>query len=446
MLAGARFSCRTPAGLAGIGHNAFMSRLLKIAAAIVLALALLLAAVAGALQHWVGSDDFRSRVAQQLSAALGVPVQLAGVSVNLLPLPAVALQQVQVRSQPPLTLELVEARPVWVGLLRGRLEVATLIVRNAVVPEQAVAAITAALRKQRPAGAGKNAQPASMAFLPRRTVLDHITWVHAKGGESTTLDLQARLDDDGLPASAELAVLKGRLEGTKAKLARESDHWALQAAVGGGTVTGTLRLRPGPNGGATLQGELETAKVEVSALTAPSRTLTGRLEAHTTLQADARDMAGLVEASQTQTRFVVHGAVLHGIDLAKAVKTVGMNRGGETQLDTLAGNVTTHGRAVQLTNLVATSGALSANGTVAMAPDKSLNGRLNVNLAAAAVGGALGVPLSVGGTLDSPSVTLSQGALIGAAIGTVLAPGLGTAAGAGLGGKLGEGLKGLFGK
>ena len=446
MLAVARFSCRTPAAHAGIGHNVFMSRLLKIAIAIVLALALVLAAVAGALRHWVGSDDFRGRVAQQLSAALGVPVQLGGVSVNLWPLPAVALQQVQVRSQPPLTLELVEARPVWIGLLRGRLEVATLIVRNAMVPEQAVAAIAAALRKQHPAGAGKNAQPASMAFLPRRTVLDHITWVHAKGGESTTLDLRARLDDDGLPASAELAVLKGRLEGAKAKLARESDHWTLDAAVGGGTVTGKLRLRPGPNGGATLQGELETAKVEVSALTAPSRTLTGRLEAHTTLQADARELAGLVEASQTQTRFVVDGAVLHGIDLAKAVKTVGMNRGGETQLDTLAGNVTTHGRAVQLTNLVATSGALSANGNVAMAPDKSLNGRLNVNLAAAAVGGALGVPLAVGGTLDSPSVTLTQGALIGAAIGTVLAPGLGTAAGAGLGGKLGEGFKGLFGK
>jgi len=142
----------------------------------------------------------------------------------------------------------------------------------------------------------------------------------------------------------------------------------------------------------------------------------------------------------------VHNAVIHGIDLAKAVKSVGLNRGGETRLDTLAGNVTTQGRAVQLSNLVATSGALSANGNVAMAPDKSLSGRVTVDLASAAAGGAIGVPLQVGGTMDSPSVTLSHGALVGAAIGTALAPGVGTGAGAKLGDKLGDGLKGLFGK
>jgi hypothetical protein len=142
----------------------------------------------------------------------------------------------------------------------------------------------------------------------------------------------------------------------------------------------------------------------------------------------------------------VHNAVVHGIDLEKAVKSVGLNRGGETHLNTLAGNVSTQGHAVQLSNLVATSGKLSANGTIAMAPNRSLNGRVTVDLASAAAGGAIGVPLAVGGTLDSPSVTLTRGALVGAAIGTAIAPGLGTGAGAKLGDKLGQGLKGLFGK
>ena len=81
-----------------------------------------------------------------------------------------------------------------------------------------------------------------------------------------------------------------------------------------------------------------------------------------------------------------------------------------------------------------------------MAPDKTLNGRVTVDLASAAAGGAIGVPLAVGGTLDSPSVTLTRGALLGAAIGTAVAPGVGTGAGAKLGDRLGEGLKGLFGK
>jgi hypothetical protein len=195
-----------------------------------------------------------------------------------------------------------------------------------------------------------------------------------------------------------------------------------------------------------LQGVFDTANVEVSALTAPSRTLTGKLEAHTTLRGEARDVGALVEAMRSETKFTVRNAVVHGIDLAKAVKTVGMNRGGETRLDTLAGNVSTQGKAVKLNNLVATSGALSANGNVAMAPDKKLSGTVQVTMVSAAAGGALGVPLIVGGTMDEPSVTLSKGALLGAALGTAVAPGLGTGAGASLGGKIGEGLKGLFGK
>ncbi|MDP3673090.1 MAG: hypothetical protein Q8R69_25780 [Telluria sp.] len=424
-----------------------MNRIVKWGAGIALGLALLLGAVAAALQYWVGSEDFRYRVSQQVGSALGVPVELGGISVDMWPLPAVALDRVRVKSQPPLTLERIEARPVWAGLLRGRLEVATLVVRNAVVPEQAVNAIATSFQKSRrsaPAAAGASSGN-TMALLPRRTLLEQVTWVAAKGG-STTVDAQARLGDDGLPASAQVDVLKGRLAGVKATLQRQTDHWTLNAAIGGGTVAGKLQWRPGAKGSHLLQGQFDTANVEVSALTAPSRTLTGRLEARTTLNAEFRELGALADAMQSQTRFTVHNAVVHGIDLAQAVKSVGLNRGGETRLDTLAGNVTTRGRAVQLSNLVATSGALSANGNIAMAPDKSLSGRVTVDLASAAAGGAIGVPLAVGGTLDSPSVTLTRGALLGAAIGTVVAPGVGTGAGAKLGDRLGEGLKGLFGK
>lgn len=425
-----------------------MNRFVKWVAAIVLGLAALLAAVALALQYWVGSEDFRVRVGQQISSALGVPVELGKVSVDVWPLPAVAFDQVQVKSRPPLTLERIEARPEWADLLHGRLAIATLVVRNAVVPEQAVAAIAAAFKRQARAAAPK--QPAQkgdapIALLPRRTLLDKVTWIDAKGG-SMTVDAQAHLDPDGLPASAKLDIVKGRFQGAKATLQRQPDHWALRAGIGGGTVNGKLQWLPAPKGGSLVQGQFDTANVEVSALTAPSRTLTGRLEAHTTFRSEFREAGAFVDALQTQTRFTVHNAVVHGIDLAQAVKSVGLNRGGETRLETLAGNVTTHGRAVQLTQLVATSGALSANGNVSMAPNRNLSGRITVDLATGATAGTLGVPLAVGGTLDEPSVTLTRGALVGAAVGTLLAPGVGTGAGAKLGDRLGEGLRGLFGK
>ena len=69
--------------------------------------------------------------------------------------------------------------------------------------------------------------------------------------------------------------------------------------------------------------------------------------------------------------------------------------------DTLTGQVATQGKVVQLSNLVANSGSLAATGNVVLAGDHSLSGRANVTLA----GGAIGVPLTVGGTLEAPSAS-----------------------------------------
>jgi uncharacterized protein involved in outer membrane biogenesis len=426
--------------------NALMSRMFKWVGAALLLVIVLLAAVAAALKYWVGSSDFRDRVAQQISGAVGAPVVLGSVTVDILPLPAVALDKVQIKSQPPLLLERLEARPSWGPLLHGRLEVATLVVRNATLPEQAVAAIAAAFQKRQPPAKPAGGGSAPAALLPRSIVLDRVTWISAKS-DRTTIDARVELADDGLPANAAVQVRKGRFQGAKATLERKADRWDLKAAIASGTVTGTLRLQPaGKSRAPVLNGEFDSVNLDVAALAERSQTLTGRLDAHTVLRASLRDPKALPEGLHTQTHFTVRNAVVHGLDLAQAVKTVGLNRGGETRLDTLAGNVTTEGRAVQLTNLAASSGALSATGNVAIAPNRSLSGHVAVNLTATSVGGALGVPLVVGGTLDSPSVTLSRGALLGAAVGTLIAPGVGTGAGVKLGDKLGEGLRGLFGK
>jgi hypothetical protein len=440
MLAARRLVCRSR-------DNARMKRIAKwlaVGAGVVL---LLLGGVALALRHWLATDDFRVRVQQQVSAALGVPVELGRITIDVWPLPAVALDNVQVRSRPPLTLERIEARPSWEPLLHGRLQVATLVVRNAVLPEQAITAIAAAFHKKQASApaAAASATSAGGTPLPQRALLQHVTWVPAKGSRST-IDAQFQLDPDGLPANAKFEVREGRWQGARATLQRAGDDWNLHADIGGGTVNGKTHWQAAAKGASLLQGQLETANVEVSALTAPSRTLTGRIEAHTTFRADIPAGGSVADAMHTQTRFTVRNAVVHGIDLAQAVKTIGLSRGGQTTLDTLAGQVTTQGRNVQLHNLVATSGMLSATGNVNMTPDRRLDGRVSVALAAGSVGGALGVPLSVGGTLDAPSVTLTRGALLGAAIGTAIAPGVGTGAGASLGDRLGQGLRGLFGK
>lgn len=436
----------------GSRQNARMKRVLKWILLSGLFLLLLLAAAIWALHRWLGTDDFKARAEQEASLTLGVAVKLARIDVMLWPLPAVAVEGVQIQTQPALTLERLEVRPAWRGLMQGQLELTTVLVRRALLPQTAIDALLLSLQKKKqaaPVAQGPEAESIeNLQYIPRRTVLDNVTWISAKG-DRISLDADLHLSAQGSPDDVSVKILAGQLQGATARLQHLGPDWTLAMAVGGGTLHGTFQLQPAPRPGAefVLKGQLQTRGVEVAALTrSPTPALSGRLDADTSLSGRAVRIAALADGLQTQSTFNVRQAVLHGVDLARAVRTVGLSRGGETQLDTLSGQVTTRGRAGQLSNLAASSGVLSASGNVDVAASRALSGHINVNLAASALGSAVGVPLAVGGTLDAPEVTLTRGALIGAAIGTVVMPGLGTGAGASVGDKVSEGLKKLFGK
>jgi hypothetical protein len=279
--------------------------------------------------------------------------------------------------------------------------------------------------------------------LPRRAVFETITWIDEKG-QRLTMDAEANFGSDRLLDKASFKIVQGRFAGTQGNIKREKDHWPLRVDIGGGRIVGKLQLQPARNGAQVLSGQLNTENVEVSALTAPSKPLTGKLQAQTSLRAEFREPGEIADAMTTQTRFTVRDGLVMGIDLLKAVQSVGLSRGGITRLETLAGQVTTRGKAVQLSNLVATSSGMAVTGDVAISPARALSGNVNVDLSSKK--GNYGVPLVVGGTVDEPSVMLTRGAMLGAAAGTLLAPGPGTAAGAAAGGLLGESLKGLFSK
>ena len=403
---------------------------------------LVLAAALLALHRWLSTDEFRQRVEREAATVLGVPLKLERVGLTLWPLPGVVLDGVALRTRQPLKVERIELRPAWLQLMIGRVAISTLVVRRAVLPQQGIDALLASLQKirQRDQSAPGDA---SLQLLPRRTVLEELSWVDARG-KAIVIQAEARLDSDALPERLELEVLRGRLQGTRLDL-RRSDTlaWELRLQVAGGTVQGRMEVQPPAEAGAEflLKGQLETREVELSQLTAPEPTeavrarqpLSGRLEASTTLNARARQPSALLDLLQTQSKFTVRGGMLKGIDLAKAVQTVGVSRGGTTPLDTLSGQVSTRGKAIELQNLAASSGALSATGQVSVSTTQQLKGRVNVDL-----GGAVGMPLQVGGTVEEPEVSLTVGAKIGAALGTVLMPGVGTGAGASMGGKLGE--------
>ena len=131
----------------------------------------LLLGLAFVLLRWANSADFRARVEQQATAALGAPLRLGALSVDVWP-PAVVASGVQLQMKAPVTVERFEARPDWPALLRGRADVGTLVAHGAVLP--------------------------------------------LANGQSSTVDATARLAEDGLLERFEFRVLQGRLAGAQA--------------------------------------------------------------------------------------------------------------------------------------------------------------------------------------------------------------------------------------
>ena len=116
--------------------------------------ALLVLVVAGAigllgLQRWVGSDDFRSRVQSQAERLLGVPVELGRLTVDAWPAPAVAVDELVLRTGAPLTAQRIELRLQLRELLAGRLAVDSLVVRGADLPQRGIDALLACDRRFR---------------------------------------------------------------------------------------------------------------------------------------------------------------------------------------------------------------------------------------------------------------------------------------------------------
>eukprot|EP01136_Pigoraptor_vietnamica_P015098 Opistho-1_new@57841 len=166
-------------------HNAAMRRFLRPLGILAALFLLLGAAVVIALHQWTGSDGFRQRVEREASAALGVPVTLSRVTVDVWPLPAVALEGLHIQARPALTLDRVEARPVWTALLAGRLQVSTLTLRKAVLPQTTLVLLAARLqdpaRKTARPGPAAEADALDLSWLPRTLVLDEVTWINERG-------------------------------------------------------------------------------------------------------------------------------------------------------------------------------------------------------------------------------------------------------------------------
>lgn len=449
-----------------------MPRVIKLLLSVLLALALLLAAALAALAGWLSGDGLRLQVQAAASQQWGVPVELEKISLDVWPLPALALQGLAIQTQPRLFAQRLEARPAWGGLLREprQLEVLSLHLQGVQLPQRGLDQLQQLLSKKEHPAQNPRLPAAQKAFktepeaasqgaplvmlgllaVQQTITLDRVTWQSA-AGESLTLSGDMALSPARDAAQLDLRLAGGTLRGPV--------RWS--GLERGAANPGAVNPAAVNRASVQLRGELTASNLDLAALPGLGARMSGRLQSTTTLDAQAVKPGDLGAALQTRTAFSVSGAVVKGVDLAKAVRTLGLSRGGETALSTLSGSVITRGSGaamqVSLTDLEATSSILKASGAVnvgaaasAGAP-RPLSGKVSVDLnapdggtgAGKALGALVGIPLEISGTTAAPQVQPTRGALIGGAIGSVLAPVVGTGAGAKIGDRVGEKLSGL---
>lgn len=404
--------------------------------------ALLLAGGLMLLLAWLPSDrELAAEVGARFEKASGIALKVGAAHWSLRPSPVLVLDSLATAQPAPITVQRIVIRPRLVSLWRRSLAIESLEVEGAVLPRASVRAL-----RGRFEGAGEELAPGGGWRLAERPLerlqLRDVVWIDRRD-IALAYDAELVFDAAWRPREAELrrselappARLRLEREG-------EQDRWRVLIDVGTGTWNGAVALATAADGRLRLTGRLEPRAVDVATLVRSfgrRAAIEGQVNGQTELDAAGADVGELLRSLHTRTRFTIAPATLTGLDLAKAVVSAGISRGGRTALERLEGTLDTRnvedGVVLRYSGLKARSGVLSASGSATV-----FNRRLEGQAAVDLVDGVVGVPLKLGGTLDAPELSLTGGALAGAAVGSAVLPGVGTAIGA----RLGQQLEQLF--
>jgi len=405
---------------------------------------------AGALV-WVAAsrlpsdEEVAARIADGFEKRFGVGLRIGGAHWALWPSPVLVLSDVATDQPRPITLRRITLQLKLRELLRRIVAIDEVEIESLVLPRESVRAIRGGSPKPKEGGRIV-ALPAPWALAPvplEKLRWRDVAWIDRRGmalaydGE-ITFDAgwrprQARIERAGASPPARLRLDR----------AAGQDRWRTRIDIGGGTANGVTWFEALPDDLLRVSAELEPRQVDIEGMVRAfdrRSAVAGKVSGQSKLVAEAGEVGALMRSLRTRTTFSVQPATLTRLDLAKAVSTAGISRGGTTPLDELTGVLDTQGTdegvVMRYTGLRARSGVLTASGSLRLF-NRKLDGEIAVDL----VDGVVGMPLKIGGTMSDPEVSLTGSALAGAAVGTALLPGVGTA----LGARAGQQLEKLFG-
>lgn len=389
---------------------------------------------------WVPSEaELAARLSAEFEQRTGVGLTVGGLHWSVFPVARVVLEDVATVQDEPIRIRRLEVNPQLRPLLSRQLQVDSVSADGVALPRESVRAFRG--MAVTPSSAGGNW---TLAPVPVDQVrFTELTWVD-RSDIALAYDGRIDFDPQWRPRIAE-ASRHGVTPPVRLRLEREgdADRWKTLIDIGGGTWNGVSELATQKDGSLLFTAQLAPRNVDIELLMQAfgRRTpVAGKASGQTEVRAVGDSLGELWRQATTRTRFSVTPATLTRFDLAKAIQTAGTSRGGRTPLDELTGTLDTEGTddgiRFRYSGLKARSGVLTASGSASIY-HRAIDGEVAVDL----VDGVVGVPLKVSGTLDDPTLSLTGGALTGAAIGTAVLPGVGTAIGA----RIGQQVERIFG-
>src|SRR5450830_196657 len=316
-----------------------------------------------------------AEVAAQVSAGFeqrfGVGLKVGAAHWVLLPTPTRVLSVIATDQPRPITLRRITLRLRPVPLLRRVVAIEEVEIESLVLPRASVRAFRG--KGPKPAeGSNVVALPAPWTMAPvpvEQLRWRDVVWIDRRD-IALAYDGEATFDTGWRPRQARVERA-GVSPPARLRLDREAgqDRWRTHIDVGGGSWNGVTRSEMLPGGKLRVAAELDPQQVDVESLVQAfgrRTSVAGKVYGHSTLVAEADEVGALMRSLHTRTTFSVHPAALTKVDIAKAVSTAGISRGGRTPLDELTGTLDTQGTEdgveFRYTDLKARSGMLTASG------------------------------------------------------------------------------------
>jgi uncharacterized protein involved in outer membrane biogenesis len=379
-------------------------------------------ALGAAIPLLVPVSRFLPELQSIASEKLGQPVTIGELSLHLLPTPRMVAKDIVVGKRSDARIGELEIVPELLSFISGERTVRLIRAERVALKESALS-IPGTL----PKGPGD-------PVVIRRVLLKAVSLQHSTL-RLPVFDIDAQLGPEGVEEahidSADTAlVVKMIHEGPRVALV------TLEGKLFGGTVNSSARadwVKSWQIAGKANVFGLDLVPLQ-RALGKP-RKMSGRLKTQATFSARARKPEQLADALALDGPFEIHGGAYQGVDLSKAADITGKSAASDvTTFEEFRGKLQARGKRVHIDNLCVRSPKFVAGGTVDIAPDQALSGKLDVSIAK--TGGFVGVPVALSGTTSAPAIRPTKGYIIGAAIGTLLLPGIGTGIGASAGGAM----------